>query len=73
MILIWPIRCTCGTFGKQICVWRRAVSVFCRQAWFGGVELSVVASQYLVTSSVGLKAWHVGHAIFADASQAGEA
>lgn len=28
--------------------------------------------QYLVTSSVGLKVWDVGHAIFADASRAGE-
>lgn len=61
----------CGAFVRQTCVWRSAVSVFCRQARYGRVGLSVVASQYPVTSPVGLKAWDVGHAVFADASQAG--
>lgn len=47
------------------------MSVFCRQAWYGGVGLSIVVSQYLVTSSVELKARDAGHQVFADASQAG--
>lgn len=73
MIEVWWIRCTWGTFGRQMCAWRSTItaSVSCRPAQCGRVGLAVVASQGLVASSTGGKPSDAGCAALADSSLEG--